>query len=196
MKRLTACNLSRNFSLYEIPPLLIGRYEITKRLFFLFFFSSGTDTASECKIFLEWKRRDIFKITSRLDLKFKRKILSHGLKNCLIAALFSERYLRERVCSIKSRRKENSFLRRTVQREEITRIGDSSFLCWSYAREQIEKRKIKTKGREKEIKRKILATSHAIRRSLSRDQLYQRLRLYANGRRLISIMNINLFFFS
>lgn len=35
---------------------------------------------------------------------------------------------------------------------------------------------------------------YAIRRSLSHDQLYQRLRLYANGRRLISIMSINLFF--
>lgn len=67
-------------------------------------------------------------------------------------------------------------------------------------RERIEKRKTKRKngvGKKGKDKKKGSRnqTCHAIRRSLSHDQLYQRLRLYANGRRLISIMSINLFFF-
>ena len=67
----------------------------------------------------------------------------------------------------------------------------------AHAREGIDQRKIKMEGREGKIK----VLSQPVVPSVARyrdDQLYQRLRLYANGRRLISIMSINLFlsFFS
>lgn len=90
------------------------------------------------------------------------------------------------------------FVSSVLERNEISTIHDSSLLSFvSHASAHARgNRKEKDKNERKGEKNKnSLATSHAIRRSLSHDQLYQRLRLYANGRRLISIMSINMFFF-
>lgn len=90
------------------------------------------------------------------------------------------------------------FVSSVLERNEISAIHDSSLLSFvSHASAHARgNRKEKDKNGRKGGKNKnSLATSHAIRRSLSHDQLYQRLRLYANGRRLISIMSINMFFF-